>query len=199
VALAQYLPVALHTFPALLLFIAHQQYFPSCALMAHLPLFTLHTSPLPFRYTLPRTAHQHHFLNAQIARSHLQAPYTHFYCWPEPYIYTVYLMISLPIILYIHRIYSWFWPTLHISPPICYMQYMDRTFVSQQQRTPVFALGLELWRNHVVRSKQIAPRLQVQYLCDFILRGVVCVIAFYLELWRNLVMRSKQIAPRLQV
>ena len=168
-ALAQYLPVALHTFPALLLFIAHQQYFPSCALMAHLPLFTLHTSPLPFRYTLPRTAHQHHFLNAQIARSHLQAPYTHFYCWPEPYIYTVYLMISLPIILYIHRIYSWFWPTLHISPPICYMQYMDRTFVSQQQRTPVFALGLELWRNHVVRSKQIVPRLQVHYRFDLIL------------------------------
>lgn len=40
------------------------------------------------------------------------------------------------------------------------LMYMDRTFVAQQQRTPVFALGLELWRNHVVRSKQIAERLR---------------------------------------
>jgi len=38
---------------------------------------------------------------------------------------------------------------------------MDRTFVAQQQRTPVFTLGLELWRNHVVRNKQIEQRLQV--------------------------------------
>ena len=36
---------------------------------------------------------------------------------------------------------------------------MDRTFVAQQQRTPVFQLGLELWRDHVVRNKQIAERL----------------------------------------
>ena len=86
-------------------------------------------------------------------------------------------MISLPIILYIHRIYSWFWPTLHISPPICYMQYMDRTFVSQQQRTPVFALGLELWRNHVVRSKQIVPRLQVHYRFDLILWNLHWAVA----------------------
>jgi len=30
-----------------------------------------------------------------------------------PYM-TVYLMISLPKLPYIHRIYIWFWPTLHI-------------------------------------------------------------------------------------
>ena len=36
--------------------------------------------------------------------------------WPEPYIYTpyvtIYLVISLPKLPYIHRIYIWFWPTL---------------------------------------------------------------------------------------
>jgi cullin 3 len=36
---------------------------------------------------------------------------------------------------------------------------MDRTFVTQQQRTPVFQLGLELWRDHVVRNKIIAERM----------------------------------------
>jgi cullin 3 len=37
---------------------------------------------------------------------------------------------------------------------------MDRTYVTQQQRTPVYALGLELWRDVVVRSRGVAPRLQ---------------------------------------
>lgn len=36
---------------------------------------------------------------------------------------------------------------------------MDRTFVVQQSKTPVFALGLELWRDHVVRNRAIAERL----------------------------------------
>ncbi|KAG2493302.1 hypothetical protein HYH03_008438 [Edaphochlamys debaryana] len=39
------------------------------------------------------------------------------------------------------------------------LMYMDRTFVVQQQKTPVFALGLELWRENVVRNRQIAERL----------------------------------------
>ncbi|GFR47201.1 hypothetical protein Agub_g8881, partial [Astrephomene gubernaculifera] len=39
------------------------------------------------------------------------------------------------------------------------LMYMDRTFVVQQQKTPVFALGLELWRDHVVRNKLIQERL----------------------------------------
>lgn len=39
------------------------------------------------------------------------------------------------------------------------LQYMDRTFVVQQQKTPVFALGLELWRDVVVRNQHISERL----------------------------------------
>ncbi|KAJ9510776.1 hypothetical protein QJQ45_027594 [Haematococcus lacustris] len=39
------------------------------------------------------------------------------------------------------------------------LMYMDRTFVVQQHRTPVFQLGLELWRDHVVRNKHISDRL----------------------------------------
>ena len=38
--------------------------------------------------------------------------------WPEPYICTVYLVISLPKTPYIHGIftvYIWFWPTLHTN------------------------------------------------------------------------------------
>lgn len=58
----------------------------------------------------------------------------------------------------------------HLSHP----QYMDRTFVAQQQRTPVFALGLELWRNHVVRSKHIAPRLRVS-LAPWSVCALLCV------------------------
>lgn len=47
-------------------------------------------------------------------------------------------------------------PPCHICPP----QYMDRTYVLQQQRLPVFALSLDLWRSHVVHSKKIAERLR---------------------------------------
>jgi hypothetical protein len=34
-------------------------------------------------------------------------------------------------------------------------QYMDRTYVTQQHKTPVFQLGLDLWRDHVVHSPVI--------------------------------------------
>ncbi len=43
-------------------------------------------------------------------------------------------------------------------------QYMDRTYVAQQQRTPVFQLGLELWRTHVVRKKEIGKKLRERLL-----------------------------------
>lgn len=39
------------------------------------------------------------------------------------------------------------------------LMYMDRTFVTQQQKTSVYPLGLELWRDHVVRNAQIKERL----------------------------------------
>lgn len=39
------------------------------------------------------------------------------------------------------------------------MQYMDRTYVTQNQKKPVFQLSLELWRDNVVRDKVIAERL----------------------------------------
>lgn len=46
---------------------------------------------------------------------------------------------------------------------------MDRTFVAQQQRTPVYQLGLELWRDNVVRNKAIAERL-LAILTDLVMR-----------------------------
>lgn len=39
------------------------------------------------------------------------------------------------------------------------LMYMDRTYVAQQHRTPVFQLGLDLWRDHVVRRPAIAQRM----------------------------------------
>jgi cullin 3 len=39
------------------------------------------------------------------------------------------------------------------------LMYMDRTYVSQQQKTPVYPLGLELWRDHVVRNPHIRERM----------------------------------------
>lgn len=39
------------------------------------------------------------------------------------------------------------------------LMYMDRTYVAQQQKTAVFQLGLELWRDNVVRNKKIGERL----------------------------------------
>ena len=49
------------------------------------------------------------------------------------------------------------------------VQYMDRTFVAQQQKTAVFQLGLELWRDHIVRNKQISERL-LSILTDLVQR-----------------------------
>jgi hypothetical protein len=40
------------------------------------------------------------------------------------------------------------------------LQYMDRTFVVQQGRTPVFQLGLELWTKHVLHHPVIKERLR---------------------------------------
>eukprot|EP00775_Hariotina_reticulata_P012940 gene12940-13068_t len=40
------------------------------------------------------------------------------------------------------------------------LMYMDRTYVTQQHKTPVFQLGLDLWRDQVVRQSQIQQRLQ---------------------------------------
>lgn len=37
--------------------------------------------------------------------------------------------------------------------PPCALQYMDRTYVTQQHKTPVFQLGLDLWREQVRNSK----------------------------------------------
>lgn len=39
------------------------------------------------------------------------------------------------------------------------LMYMDRTYVSQQQKTPVYQLGLDLWREHVVRTPVISDRM----------------------------------------
>ncbi len=36
---------------------------------------------------------------------------------------------------------------------------MDRTYVQQTGKTPVFPLGVELWRDVVIRSPTIAQRL----------------------------------------
>jgi cullin 3 len=36
---------------------------------------------------------------------------------------------------------------------------MDRTYVTQQAKTPVFQLGLDLWRDVVVRHRAIRERL----------------------------------------
>ena len=46
---------------------------------------------------------------------------------------------------------------------------MDRTYVSHQQKTPVVQLGLELWRDHVVRQKKIAERL-LDILLDMVVK-----------------------------
>ncbi len=46
---------------------------------------------------------------------------------------------------------------------------MDRTYVAQQHKTPVFQLGLDLWRDHVVHNKHIKERLLV-ILADLIHR-----------------------------
>ena len=44
--------------------------------------------------------------------------------------------------------------------PITKTQYMDRTYVQQQHKTHVHQLGLDLWRDCVVRNKAISERLR---------------------------------------
>uniref|UniRef100_A0A7S1SLI1 Cullin family profile domain-containing protein n=1 Tax=Tetraselmis chuii TaxID=63592 RepID=A0A7S1SLI1_9CHLO len=47
------------------------------------------------------------------------------------------------------------------------LMYMDRTYVQQQHKTHVHQLGLDLWRDHVVRRKSINDRLR-GILLDFV-------------------------------
>lgn len=49
------------------------------------------------------------------------------------------------------------------------LMYMDRTFVTTQNKTSVYALGLELWRDHVVRHPAIRART-LSVLLDMIQR-----------------------------
>mmetsp|Transcript_24773 Transcript_24773/g.34140 ORF Transcript_24773/g.34140 Transcript_24773/m.34140 type:complete len:740 (-) Transcript_24773:166-2385(-) len=39
------------------------------------------------------------------------------------------------------------------------LMYMDRTYVNQQNKMPVYELGLKLWREHVVRAPSIHTRM----------------------------------------
>ena len=39
------------------------------------------------------------------------------------------------------------------------LQYMDRIYVKHQNKAPVAQLGLDLWRDHVVRQKGIRDRM----------------------------------------
>ncbi|KAF9625970.1 hypothetical protein IFM89_028356 [Coptis chinensis] len=39
------------------------------------------------------------------------------------------------------------------------LMYMDRTYIPNTQKTPVHVLGLNLWRDHIIRSSQIQNRL----------------------------------------
>lgn len=49
------------------------------------------------------------------------------------------------------------------------LMYMDRTYVMQQHKVPVFQLGLDLWRDQVIRQQQIHQRLQI-ILSDMVAR-----------------------------
>jgi Cullin family len=42
----------------------------------------------------------------------------------------------------------------------CTAQYMDRIYVKHQNKTPVHQLGLNLWRDVVLRNRRIEERLQ---------------------------------------
>lgn len=46
---------------------------------------------------------------------------------------------------------------------------MDRTYVNQQKKTPVFPLGLELWCKVVIRHRVISSRLRT-ILLDLVYR-----------------------------
>lgn len=49
------------------------------------------------------------------------------------------------------------------------LMYMDRTYVMQQHKVPVFQLGLDLWRDQVIRQQQIHQRLS-NILSDMVAR-----------------------------
>ncbi|KAH9609527.1 hypothetical protein KSS87_023476 [Heliosperma pusillum] len=49
------------------------------------------------------------------------------------------------------------------------LMYMDRTFVPSTHKTPVYELGLNLWRDHVIHSSNIQPRL-LNTLLDLVLK-----------------------------
>ncbi|CAL5395071.1 unnamed protein product [Camellia sinensis] len=40
------------------------------------------------------------------------------------------------------------------------LMYMDRTFIPSTHKTPIHELGLNLWRDNIIHSSQIQPRLQ---------------------------------------
>ena len=40
-----------------------------------------------------------------------------------------------------------------------FLQYMDRIYVKHQSKVPVHQLGLDKWRDVVIRNKQISERL----------------------------------------
>lgn len=42
---------------------------------------------------------------------------------------------------------------------MCAPQYMDRIYVKHQNKAPVSQLGLDLWRDHVVRQRGIRDRM----------------------------------------
>lgn len=60
---------------------------------------------------------------------------------------------------------SLYWHSKHAMPTSLAwwlsapLQYMDRTYVTQQHKTPVFQLGLDLWRDHIVHNRHIQERL----------------------------------------
>ncbi|KAI3882540.1 hypothetical protein MKX03_023320 [Papaver bracteatum] len=49
------------------------------------------------------------------------------------------------------------------------LMYMDRTFISSTHRTPVYQLGLNLWRDNIIHSNQIQTRL-LKTLLDLVQR-----------------------------
>jgi hypothetical protein len=69
---------------------------------------------------------QHHLFVYKVGQSRIYTPYM-----------TVYLVISLPKIPYIHRIYIWFWPTLFIYPVLpCEFSRLGRLSCWHWKRTP---------------------------------------------------------------
>ncbi|PQM40606.1 cullin-3A [Prunus yedoensis var. nudiflora] len=49
------------------------------------------------------------------------------------------------------------------------LMYMDRTYIPSTQKTPVHELGLNLWRDNIIRSSKIQTRL-LNTLLELVLR-----------------------------